>query len=255
MSRYTAMGFRRFMYRLMEEGLTWLGYYFGSYRAEVVDRIGFSELGAIASGDLDKIALLKVRIPAIGDTPETPPRVAYPKTPLAGDGYGFKSLPPKGSYIWVEFEHGKPDMPIWTGGWWAKGEMPSDLESLDAHGWITPTGHKILLIDDVGQETLRIEHKLGGYLEWDNQGNVVLNNYEIPGSPEGTTTISSGEGATEAAILGDTLVGLLGEILDAINQMTMLSPAGTTSVPVNAAAFAAIKARLETALSVTNKVK
>lgn len=253
---YSASGFRRFMDRIVMEGLEWLGYYFGSYRAEVVDNKGFSELGAIGLGaDLDKIGLLKVRVPGIGDTPETPPRVAYPKTPLAGSGYGFKSLPPKGSHTWVEFERGKPDIPLWFGGWWAKGEMPSELESVDAHGWVTPGGHKLLLIDDTGQEKVRFEHKLGGYAEWDKLGNVVVANFELPGVPPGTTTISLGEGATEAAVLGDVLKGLFEETLDAIAQLTVISPAGTTSPPVNVATFQAIKARLETALSKVNKVK
>ena len=249
MSIYSSYGFRRFMDRIVSEGLEWLGYYYGSYRAEVIDNAGFSELGAISEDDLDKMGLLKVRIPAIGDTDDTPPRVAYPKVPLAGAGYGLKNLPPKGSFTWVEFENGNPDIPVWCGGWWAKGEMPADLESVDAYGWITPGGHKVLLIDDSGTEKIRVEHSLGGYLEWDFQGNVVLTNTGA------STTISLGEGASEAAILGDTLKGLLDETLDAITKIQVLTPAGTSGPPLNLTTFLAIKARLVTALSMVNKVK
>jgi hypothetical protein len=248
------------MDRVMMQGLEWLGYYYGNYHAQVIDNVGFSEGGVPSvpvggSAAMDKIALLKVRVPDIGDTELTPPRIAYPKAPIAGAGFGFKSMPPKGSMVWVEFEFGNPDVPIWSGGWWAKGEMPSELESVDAHGWFTPGGHKVLFWDDEGQEKVRIQHKLGGYLEWDFQGNVVVENYLPPGTPEGTTTISMGEGATEAAVLGDILKGLLEETLDAITQITVISPVGTTSPPVNLAAFQGIRARLQTALSRTVKVK
>jgi hypothetical protein len=238
-------------------GLECLGLYYGSYRGNVVDNTGFSEGGAVQAvtggqSEMDKIGLLKVRVPSIGDTPDTPPRVAYPKVPLAGGGYGVKNIPPKGSFVWVEFEHGRLDAPIWSGGWWAKGEMPSELESVDAFGWVTPGGHKLLLVDDDGGQKVRLEHSNGAYLEWDFQGNVILTNFE---TAPGSTTIVLGEGASEAAILGDTLKGLMDELIDAITQLTVISPAGTTSPPVNVAAFTAIKARLQTMLSLRVKVK
>jgi hypothetical protein len=254
---YSAVGFQRFLDRVMMHGLEWLGLYYGPYRALVVGNSGFSEGGAVAgvvggAPDMDRMGLLKVRVPGIGDTEKTPARTAYPKEPMAGANYGVKSLPPVGGYVWVEFERGRPDMPIWSGGWWAKGEMPSELESVDAHGWVTPGGHKFLLVDDAGKQKVRLEHSTGAYLEWDLLGNLVLTNFEtVPGA----TTIKIGEEASEAAILGDTLKGLLNELLDAISKMTMISPAGTTSPPVNVAEFKAIQARLETILSLTVKVK
>jgi len=27
--------------------------------------------------------------------------------------------------VWIEFEHGDPDYPIWTGCFWAQGEVPA----------------------------------------------------------------------------------------------------------------------------------
>jgi hypothetical protein len=35
---------------------------------------------------------------------------------------GFFAVPAVGAGVWIEFEQGDPDLPIWTGCWWADGE-------------------------------------------------------------------------------------------------------------------------------------
>lgn len=62
-------------------------------------------------------------------------------------------------------------------------------------------------------------------------------------------TIHVGDNATEKAILGDTLVSILEKILDQISAITHAVPGGTSSTPLNAAAFKSIKSTLKTALS------
>lgn len=49
----------------------------------------------------------------------------------------------------------------------------------------------------------------------------------------------------EPMVLGDTLKGILDDILSAIQKLTVVSPVGTTSVPVNVAEFASIQAKLD----------
>ncbi|EMN93813.1 Gp138 family membrane-puncturing spike protein [Leptospira interrogans] len=65
----------------------------------------------------------------------------------------------------------------------------------------------------------------------------------------------SGMAATEKAVLGETLKGILTEILDALSALTVTCTApGTPSLePINRTVFAAIKAKLNTILS--QKVK
>lgn len=58
---------------------------------------------------------------------------------------------------------------------------------------------------------------------------------------------------TEPVLLGDKWKSLMDDLLDALAQLTVVSPVGTTSVPVNVASFQAIKAQLQTILS--QKVK
>ena len=48
--------------------------------------------------------------------------------PFGSDGMGFFALPKVGSGVWIEFEHGEPDYPIWTGCWiGSTAEVPPPL--------------------------------------------------------------------------------------------------------------------------------
>ena len=49
-----------------------------------------------------------------------------PCAPVGGPQIGFYALPPLGGGVWIEFEQGDPDFPIWTGTFWGSiGEVPS----------------------------------------------------------------------------------------------------------------------------------
>lgn len=76
---------------------------------------------------------------------------AMPCVPYAGPNVGFFALPPTGANIWVEFEGGDPDYPIWSGCFWGATEIPEEANAmLD-----TAVDHKVfktknvtILIDD-----------------------------------------------------------------------------------------------------------
>jgi uncharacterized protein involved in type VI secretion and phage assembly len=51
---------------------------------------------------------------------------ALPSLPYAGKGVGLFLIPPEGASVWIEFEHGDPDYPIWTGCFWSQGELPAN---------------------------------------------------------------------------------------------------------------------------------
>jgi len=63
-----------------------------------------------------------------------------------------------------------------------------------------------------------------------------------------TKKFNVGQG-NEQMVLGNTLVKLLGRILDGICSLTVVTHAGPSGTPINAATFTAIKSELETALS------
>ena len=51
---------------------------------------------------------------------------ALPCLPYTGDGVGLHLIPAVGTGVWIEFEAGDPDYPIWTGGWWGTGQPPTE---------------------------------------------------------------------------------------------------------------------------------
>jgi uncharacterized protein involved in type VI secretion and phage assembly len=78
---------------------------------------------------------------------------AMPCAPFGGSGMGFFALPKNGAGVWIEFEHGDPDYPIWTGCWFGSvADMPSDLLAPPYKKVLVMTegGHSIVLDDTPG---------------------------------------------------------------------------------------------------------
>ena len=80
--------------------------YYGKYRGSVIDNIDPLQIGRIMAGG------------AGCARPELPSSWAMPCVPAAGSASRLLHVPPIGSQVWVEFEQGDPDYPIWTGGFW-----------------------------------------------------------------------------------------------------------------------------------------
>jgi uncharacterized protein involved in type VI secretion and phage assembly len=86
--------------------------YYGKYRGKVENNVDPMMLGRI-----------QVSCPAVlGDGT---PNWAMPCAPYAGSGVGLFAIPPVGANVWVEFEAGELDHPIWSGCFWGKGEVPT----------------------------------------------------------------------------------------------------------------------------------
>lgn len=85
---------------------------FGKYRGTVVNNVDPMQIGRI-----------QVMVPDVaGFIPGT---WAMPCLPLAGINNGMFTVPMIGSGVWVEFERGDPDYPIWVGGFWGSAaEVP-----------------------------------------------------------------------------------------------------------------------------------
>ena len=78
---------------------------------------------------------------------------AMPCAPFGGSGMGFFALPQVGAGVWIEFEHGDPDYPIWAGCWFGSvAEMPPDLLAPPYKKVMLKTegGHSIILDDTPG---------------------------------------------------------------------------------------------------------
>lgn len=78
---------------------------------------------------------------------------AMPCAPFGGNGGGFFALPTVGAGVWIEFEHGDPDFPIWTGAWFGSvADMPGVLLAPPYKKVMVQTagGHSIVLDDTPG---------------------------------------------------------------------------------------------------------
>jgi uncharacterized protein involved in type VI secretion and phage assembly len=87
--------------------------YYGVYRATVVNNVDPLQTGRII-----------VLVPDAGGV--TPSSWAMPCVPIAGKQMGTFMVPQIGAGVWVQFEAGDPDRPVWTGGWWGSAaEVPA----------------------------------------------------------------------------------------------------------------------------------
>jgi Type VI secretion system/phage-baseplate injector OB domain len=101
--------------------------YFGKYRGTVVNNL-----------DPERRARLQAVVPDVFGTAPSP--WAMPSAPFAAPGAGFVALPPAGAGVWIEFEQGDPDFPIWSGCWWgSRDELPA-LVSITGSGIVIDNG-------------------------------------------------------------------------------------------------------------------
>lgn len=97
------------------------------------------------------IGRIKARVPDVLGDQES--GWALPCAPFGGQGVGFFALPTTGAGVWIEFEHGDPDYPIWAGCWFASvADMPPVL--------LAPP-YKKLLIKTEGGQTLILDDTPG----------------------------------------------------------------------------------------------
>ena len=79
--------------------------YFGKYRGTVVNNV-----------DPMQIARIQVMVPDVSNIMIS--SWAMPCVPVAGINMGMFTVPMIGAGVWVEFEQGDPDYPIWVGCYW-----------------------------------------------------------------------------------------------------------------------------------------
>ncbi|CAN5630767.1 phage baseplate assembly protein V [soil metagenome] len=89
---------------------------------------------------------------------------AMPCAPFGGSDMGFFALPAVGAGVWIEFEHGDPDYPIWAGCWWATvAEVPPLLLAPPYRKLLIRTegGNSVLLDDTPGIGGITLETAAG----------------------------------------------------------------------------------------------
>jgi len=117
--------------------------YYGKYRGTVVNNIDPLGVGRLLCEVPDVLSL-------------APSSWAVPCVPLAGPTgtpMGAYLVPPIGAGVWIEFEHGDPDYPIFAGCWWGSpADPPSEV--------LVPPYQKVM-IKSIGGNSITLDDTPG----------------------------------------------------------------------------------------------
>lgn len=187
-------------------GLEKYGRYYSSYRGFVFD-----------NQDPDGYGRIRLKVPQVYGT-QVMDYWAWQKGTFSGKDYGFQCIPQIGDMVFVEFEYGDPKKPIWTYGHFSKdingnNEKPEELKDTKKYWFRTPNG-TIIILDD-------------------NTKTISFKNSEITEDEQ-------------PALLGDTSVDILKELIEAIKKLTVSTGTGPSGTPINITEFQAILEKLET---------
>jgi uncharacterized protein involved in type VI secretion and phage assembly len=154
--------------------------YFGKHRGTVINNVDPQQMGRLQV--------------TVSDVPVLMSTWAMPCFPFTGTQSGAWTIPSMGAGVWVEFEQGDPDYPIWSGCYFGSAaEVPSlALAAPPAlpNVVVQTTGQTTLMLSDVPGPT-------GGILLKTATGAMIsINDVGI--------TISNGKGAT-IAMTGPTV--------------------------------------------------
>lgn len=146
--------------------------FYGKYRGVVINNVDPMRMGRIQAS-----------VPDVGKA--IPTTWAMACVPITGKGSGTYLVPQIGAGVWIEFEQGDPEFPIWTGCFWgASSEVPSLAQQGNplSPSIILESGLKsIIMISDLPGPT-------GGILLKSSTGaSIKINDVGI--------TISNGKGA------------------------------------------------------------
>jgi hypothetical protein len=160
--------------------------YHGKYRGLVVDNADTQHLGR-----------LRVKVPSVlGD--QTVTGWATACVPYGGQpGQGLFAVPDRDAGVWVEFEEGDLEFPVWVGTFWSKPggttEVPVTRDRTGAEGEVsdpptrriltTARGHTVQIEDAEGKDMILIyekehEHRIvldgEGVVVADGHGNSIV---------------------------------------------------------------------------------
>jgi hypothetical protein len=146
---------------------------YGKYRGTVLNNLDPLGIGRV-----------QVSVPGVVIPPSS---WAMPAVATAGTQHGVVTPPPLNSGVWVEFEQGELDYPIWTGCFWG---LMTDMPRSALLG--TPVAPNIVH-QTIGQNSITIFGTPGGGIS------IVAGLFESPTSPRieinaAGITLSDGKG-------------------------------------------------------------
>jgi len=219
-------------YKIMLYGLEYLGRYYGNYRGFV-----------LSNEDPLKMGRLQLRLPHLNPNVKDDETWAWPISSWGGKDYGIQLLPQKGDMVWVQFENGDADYPLWQHAGYSKEELPLEFKTPNHYGFKTPSGSLILINDNKDEEEIFIKHTNND--EWIK---IIKEGLELQAK-----LIKLGNQGEEWAAMGETLLSKMNDIMGKLDEtykeiITHIHPTnvGPSGPPVTAAKFQAIKKQMNT---------
>jgi hypothetical protein len=167
--------------------------------------------------DPERMGRLRARVPGLLQGETTP--WALPCAPFTGPDAGLFAVPPVGAGVWIEFEAGNLDYPIWSGGWWPRGDAPVPEEGgagqqptkvlktdTGLHVALDDTSETLVISDGNGTNKITIQSQ-GGRIEIKATSKVVV---EAP-------QIELVDGAGHPLVFGDDLLTYLNQLVTIFN--------------------------------------
>lgn len=144
------------------------GPFYGKYRATVKD-----------IADPEQRGRIRAIVPAVTGNTEWS-TWALPCLPGVGNGTGVLAVPPIDSGVWIEYEGGDPDYPVWVGGFWGAsfelpGLTPRGAPPVTAITLQTAQGNGIVISDMPGEGGLLIRSRSGAKISITDQGITIDN--------------------------------------------------------------------------------
>jgi hypothetical protein len=166
--------------------------HWGKYRGTVVN-----------NQDIPPSGRLLVSVPGIVIT-----NWAMPCVPLTDIAMGTFVRPRIGANVWVEFERGDPDKPIWVGCWWGEGQIPVMAEE-----YITAPGFPAMTIES---------------------GTAGISVSDAPilagGNTPGNVNIIAGRGAVTIALTPGSVSITAPSVTITTSAFTVVTPTGVFTV-------------------------
>jgi uncharacterized protein involved in type VI secretion and phage assembly len=183
--------------------------YHGKYRGIVVD-----------NADPERLARLKAQVPSVlGD--EVVTGWALPCVPYGGQpGQGWLAVPRVGAGVWVEFEEGDLEFPVWVGTFWSRpGGSPETPPAVAADGTVgdvadpptrtvltTAKGHTIQIEDADDADLVLIHEATNGHtIALDADGIRITDGFGNAIAMSSDGVLLSDAGGSSIALTGDAV--------------------------------------------------
>ncbi len=160
--------------------------FFGKYRGTVLNNIDPMKQGRIMCMVPDVLGVI-------------PTTWALPCLPFTGIASGMYVVPAIQAGVWVEFEHGDPDYPIWTGSWFATAAEVPPMATATPPGTqcfvVTTMLANTFMVSDTPGPTggIMLQTNTGAMIKIDDTGIIIQNGKGAMIAMQGPTiTINGG---------------------------------------------------------------